>query len=159
MVSTRLMTISTGPCNSEENSLTNTASTSSQPTRNTTITGPQSLSNVVSLASNSLVTISGGGGFHIIDGGSSSMSNTVPQHQQLLLLDLPIEILDKIFSYVGYKKTAQLRVVSFFFFKYHIPNFFRVVSIFENLKVNYGVRERLFACCYQAIFCQVKQIL
>lgn len=34
--------------------------------------------------------------------------------QTVFLLDLPIEILDKIFSYVGYKKAAQLRVVHIF---------------------------------------------
>lgn len=28
------------------------------------------------------------------------------------LLDLPIEMLEKIFSYVGYKKVSQLRLVS-----------------------------------------------
>lgn len=37
----------------------------------------------------------------------------VQQHQQqVFLLDLPVELLDKIFAYVGYKKVAQIRVVS-----------------------------------------------
>lgn len=41
-----------------------------------------------------------------------------PKPQEVSFLDLPIEILDKIFSYVGYKKTAQLRVVNFIMFSY-----------------------------------------
>lgn len=32
--------------------------------------------------------------------------------QQVFLLDLPVELIDKIFSYVGYKKVSQLRCVS-----------------------------------------------
>lgn len=35
-----------------------------------------------------------------------------PIHQQVFLLDLPVELLDKIFAFVGYKKVAQIRVVS-----------------------------------------------
>lgn len=35
-----------------------------------------------------------------------------PAQQRVFLLDLPVELLDKIFSYVGYKKVAQVRVVS-----------------------------------------------
>lgn len=35
-----------------------------------------------------------------------------PPYESLNLLDLPVEILGHIFSYVGYKKVAQMRVVS-----------------------------------------------
>lgn len=41
--------------------------------------------------------------------GSAGQSS-VPQ--RVYLLDLPVELLDKIFAYVGYKKVAQIRVVS-----------------------------------------------
>ena len=34
------------------------------------------------------------------------------QQQKIFLLDLPIENLHNIFSYVGYKKIGQMRVVS-----------------------------------------------
>lgn len=42
-------------------------------------------------------------------GRSTSCLNTA---QSVFLLDLPMEILDKIFSYVSYKKVGQMRVVS-----------------------------------------------
>lgn len=35
-----------------------------------------------------------------------------PPAQRVFLLDLPVELLDKIFAYVGYKKVAQIRIVS-----------------------------------------------
>lgn len=34
------------------------------------------------------------------------------QHQEINLMDLPTELLGHIFSYVGYKKIAHMRVVS-----------------------------------------------
>lgn len=34
------------------------------------------------------------------------------QQQRVYLLDLPHELLDLIFAYVGYKKVAQIRIVS-----------------------------------------------
>ncbi|XP_055372304.1 intermembrane lipid transfer protein vps13B [Condylostylus longicornis] len=43
---------------------------------------------------------------------SQSFSPSTTSASPIFLLDLPIEILDKIFSYVGYKKLGQLRVVS-----------------------------------------------
>lgn len=35
-----------------------------------------------------------------------------PPPPELNLLDMPVEILGHIFSYVGYKKVAQMRVIS-----------------------------------------------
>lgn len=43
----------------------------------------------------------------------SANGDDIPKQQTIFLLDLPIEILDKIFSYVGYKQCAQMRGVSF----------------------------------------------
>ncbi|XP_055917216.1 uncharacterized protein DDB_G0271670 [Eupeodes corollae] len=40
------------------------------------------------------------------------VSNVSTTSQNIFLLDMPMEILDKIFSYVTYKKVGQLRVVS-----------------------------------------------
>lgn len=45
-----------------------------------------------------------------VEDGDVRRSST--QRETLTLFDLPMEILDKIFSYVGYKKVGQLRVVS-----------------------------------------------
>lgn len=39
-------------------------------------------------------------------------ANTHSKISTRQLLDMPVEILDKIFSYVGYRKVAQMRVVS-----------------------------------------------
>lgn len=44
--------------------------------------------------------------------GSSASDQASAVQQQVFLLDLPVELLDKIFAYVGYKKVAQIRVVS-----------------------------------------------
>lgn len=44
--------------------------------------------------------------------GSSASDQASTVQQQVFLLDLPVELLDKIFAYVGYKKVAQIRVVS-----------------------------------------------
>lgn len=45
-------------------------------------------------------------------GSRSANSDDIPNKQTIFLLDLPVEILDKIFSYVGYKQIAQMRGVS-----------------------------------------------
>lgn len=57
----------------------------------------------------------------IIDATSRALNSGIPSpvvvtrprfKKSLHLFDLPVEILDKICSYVGYKKVAQIRVVS-----------------------------------------------
>lgn len=63
----------------------------SQQSSRSSITNQSNLSQVVKEVSNDLST----------------------QQCQLGLFDLPTEILGKIFSYVGYKKIGQLRVVSY----------------------------------------------
>lgn len=51
-------------------------------------------------------------------GISSPVVVTKPRFKKSLhLFDLPVEILDKICSYVGYKKVAQIRVVSVIYFR------------------------------------------
>lgn len=56
---------------------------------------------------------SGGGG-----SGSSSVNNSnkdagiISKQKQLSLQDMPLEILDKILSYVGYKQVSNMRLVS-----------------------------------------------
>ncbi|XP_037040071.1 F-box only protein 28 isoform X2 [Bradysia coprophila] len=79
MVSTRQMTITTGPGAVED---------------------PFSDSSAGTLARN-------------VSGATSRSANgdDIPK-QRIYLLDLPIEILDKVFSYVGYKQCAQMRGVS-----------------------------------------------
>lgn len=53
-----------------------------------------------------------------VEDGDVRRSST--QRETLTLFDLPMEILDKIFSYVGYKKVGQLRVVSVIILKVFI---------------------------------------
>lgn len=47
----------------------------------------------------------------------STSTASIVEHKvkQTELLNLPVEILDKIFSYTGYKKIGQMRTVSLFF--------------------------------------------
>lgn len=80
MVSTRQMTITTGPGAVED---------------------PFSDSTTATLARN------------VSAASRSANGDDIPNKQTIFLLDLPIEILDKIFSYVGYKQCAQMRGVSF----------------------------------------------
>lgn len=79
MVSTRQMTITTGPGAVED---------------------PFSDSTTATLARN------------VSAASRSANGDDIPNKQTIFLLDLPIEILDKIFSHVGYKQCAQMRVVS-----------------------------------------------
>lgn len=82
MVSTRQMTITTGPGAVED---------------------PFSDSTTATLARN------------VSAASRSANGDDIPNKQTIFLLDLPIEILDKIFSYVGYKQCAQMRGVSSFY--------------------------------------------
>lgn len=50
---------------------------------------------------------------------SANGGDDIPK-QTIFLLDMPIEILDKIISYVGYKQCAQMRGVSFFARKFRM---------------------------------------
>lgn len=78
MVSTRQMTITTGPGAVED---------------------PFSDSSSGTLARN------------VSAASRSANGDDIPK-QTIFLLDMPIEILDKIFSYVGYKQCAHMRGVS-----------------------------------------------
>lgn len=48
----------------------------------------------------------------------STSTASIVDHKvkQTELLNLPVEILDKIFSYTGYKKIGQMRTVSLFIY-------------------------------------------
>lgn len=127
MVSTRLMAITTGPCNNEINlslrSSTNNSDVVPSSTPGLLQPSPLSLptvgNNTLSTVLNNLVVSNRHSAiitapqssitstYNIIEGGTITL-----RQQNIELLDLPVEILDKIFGYVGYKKTAQLRVVS-----------------------------------------------
>ncbi|KAJ6645885.1 F-box only protein 28 [Pseudolycoriella hygida] len=47
-----------------------------------------------------------------VNAATRPASGDIPNKQTIYLLNLPMEILDKIFSYVGYKQCAQMRGVS-----------------------------------------------
>jgi len=82
------------------------------PSRSTTSENTARYTSVISSRhTNNQHVISGGGCIHIIQSSLSSTSSSLSV-ASISLLDLPNEILDNIFSYVGYKKLGQLRVVS-----------------------------------------------
>lgn len=92
MVSTRQMTITTGPV--EEEKIVSTRPVEEMSTTvGTRMPSTSQLASIVEL-----------------------------EVKQIELLDLPVEILDKIFSYTGYKKIGQMRAVSriFLFFIFYL---------------------------------------
>lgn len=74
-----------------------------------------------------------------VEDGDVRRSST--QRETLTLFDLPMEILDKIFSYVGYKKVGQLRVVSVIILKVFIRlgNNDGLVSRFQRKWIRFAV--------------------
>lgn len=115
MVSTRQMTGAT----TEESTLylfrssAANSSSSSQPSSNnrsaTTSTAQSHSSGSVSVTNVPQAHGSGVAGAVVTVHSSPQQP---PPDESLNLLDLPVEILGHIFSYVGYKKVAQMRVVS-----------------------------------------------
>lgn len=62
---------------------------------------------------------------HSVTAGTSNSGSTIESHN-LNLLDLPVEVLEKIFSYLGFNMVAHMRLVSIRF-KYqckHITFYF-----------------------------------
>lgn len=66
----------------------------------------------------------------LLPGGSSphSASNKnivpAPKTNSTTLLDLPIEILEKIFRYLGFKSVSHLRMVNIFIYKYSVTQYY-----------------------------------
>lgn len=116
MVSTRQMTGAT----TEESLLylfrsssaanTNSSSNSSQPSSSNRSSATQSHHhNGVSVTN---VASSSSSGLAVVPVALNSLQHMPPEDGSLNLLDLPVEILGHIFSYVGYKKVSQMRVIS-----------------------------------------------
>lgn len=82
-------------------------------TNNSTTIAQQSGSSMSSLrqqSAHSLASTSGGGGSSFTNGMKDA--GTISKQKQLSLQDMPLEILDKILSYVGYKHVSNMRLVS-----------------------------------------------
>lgn len=111
MVSTRQMTGAT----TEESTLylfrsssASSSSSSNQPTNsNSTAATSRSAASLASTHSSSL----GGLALAVLN-PPPPQQQPPPPPPELNLLDMPVEILGHIFSYVGYKKVAQMRVIS-----------------------------------------------
>ncbi|XP_038114427.1 uncharacterized protein LOC6051367 [Culex quinquefasciatus] len=115
MVSTRQMTGAT----TEESTLYLFRSSSAS-SSNSSSNQPTSTSTAVTSRSSALATSTHSSG-PVVGGMAMAVLNPPPPQQQpppqapppeLNLLDMPVEILGHIFSYVGYKKVAQMRVIS-----------------------------------------------
>lgn len=109
MVSTRQMTGAT----TEESTLylfrsssASSSSSSNQPTNSSTAATSRSAASLASTHSSSL------GGLALAVLNPPPPQQQPPPPPELNLLDMPVEILGHIFSYVGYKKVAQMRVIS-----------------------------------------------
>lgn len=114
MVSTRQMTGAT----TEESTLYLFRSSSASSSSNSSSNQPTSTA--VTSRSSALATSTHSSG-PVVGGMAMAVLNPPPPQQQpppqapppeLNLLDMPVEILGHIFSYVGYKKVAQMRVIS-----------------------------------------------
>lgn len=93
---------------------------SSASSSNSSSNQPTSTSTAVTSRSSALATSTHSSG-PVVGGMAMAVLNPPPPQQQpppqapppeLNLLDMPVEILGHIFSYVGYKKVAQMRVIS-----------------------------------------------
>lgn len=72
--------------------------------------GSESVGTTRSVRHTTSQTQSGHSGHEIVPVSSSSSSQ--PYVSNLKLLDLPHEVLEKIFSYIGYKNVSHMRLVS-----------------------------------------------
>lgn len=109
MVSTRQMAITTGPCASDDGF---------QPTNGTPNAHNRAAGSAGSSAAGTttahIVAITAtplnGAATVLMAAATTIVQVTTPT--TVGLQDLPIELLDKMCAYVGYKKTAQMRMVS-----------------------------------------------
>lgn len=127
MVSTRQMTGATteettlylfrssSVSTSSSNSSSSTNQSSQQPSSSnrpaTATANTQSHHNGVSVT-NAANAGSSGSGLAMVPVAFNPLQHMPPDEEGRNLLELPVEILGHIFSYVGYKKVSQMRVVS-----------------------------------------------
>lgn len=106
MVSTRQMAITTGPSGNDDGFQPTTGrSPHHHPQPGTSSSSGGGGSNV---GSNAVVPMVIGSSTALLPGNP----NVVAPGQQIFIEDLPLEIMYKIFSYVEFKKVAQVRMVS-----------------------------------------------
>lgn len=117
MVSTRQMTgATTEECTlylfrSSSAAITSSSSNNSSQPSASNRSSTQSHNNGISVT-NATAATSSSSGLAVVPVALSSHQHSTPPDDSLNLLDLPVEILGHIFSYVGYKKVSQMRVIS-----------------------------------------------
>lgn len=104
----RSSSVSTSSSNSSSSS---TNQSSQQPSSSNRPANTQSHHNGVSVT-NAANAGSSGSGLAMVPVAFNPLQHMPPDEEGRNLLELPVEILGHIFSYVGYKKVSQMRVVS-----------------------------------------------
>ncbi|XP_055622267.1 uncharacterized protein LOC129765854 [Toxorhynchites rutilus septentrionalis] len=115
MVSTRQMTgaaIEESTLYLFRSSASSSSSNQSASTRSSAATSSQSQTNVTTNATNTSSNSSPNNNNSAVVAVPNSQQMQLPPDRSLNLLDLPVEILGHILSYTGYKKVAQMRVIS-----------------------------------------------
>lgn len=107
----RSSSVSTSSSNSSSSSTNQSSQQPSSSNRPATTATTQSHHNGVSVT-NAANAGSSGSGLAMVPVAFNPLQHMPPDEEGRNLLELPVEILGHIFSYVGYKKVSQMRVIS-----------------------------------------------